>query len=71
MSQQYLDRKADAPDNDIYATIKVKEIVDGLTPEDFKRIDKEKAKTFQKQLDETKFEESEYKEKQEFMGMSD
>ena len=37
--------------NEIYATISVPEIVQGLTTDDFKMMDKEKAIEFRKKLD--------------------
>ena len=38
--------------SDIYATIAIKEIKEGLTPEDFKNMDKAKARQYKQQLDE-------------------
>jgi hypothetical protein len=38
-------------ENEIYATIKVPEILKGLTPDDFRKLDKEKAMDFRRKLD--------------------
>ena len=48
------DKNADHPEkegNEIYATIRVKEIVQGLTQDDFKNMEKQKALDFKKKLD--------------------
>ena len=60
-----------SPVNDVYATIKVHEIVQGLTPEHFKKMDKEKALEFRKKLDLFTQEENQLKEGELFMGMTD
>ena len=59
------------PTNEVYATIKVNEIVQGLTPEHFKKMDKEKALEFRKKLDLFMREENQLKEGELFMGMTD
>lgn len=57
--------------NEIYATLKIPEIVEGLTKDDFKRMEREKALNFREQLD--KFVESEQKVREDntFYGMTD
>jgi hypothetical protein len=58
-------------ENEIYATIKVPEILLGLTQEDFRKKDKEKALDFRKKLDDFTSEEGHRKEEELFMGMTD
>ena len=52
-----LEKQANHPVNEdeIYATIKMPEVMSGLTKEDFKRIDREKAVEYRKSLDHTNF----------------
>lgn len=58
-------------ENEIYATIKVPEIVKGLTADDFRKMDQEKALDFRKKLDLYTSEEANRREEQLFMGMTD
>ena len=58
-------------DNEIYATIRVPEILKGLTAEDFRQMDKEKALEFRRKLDRATQDENHLKEGELFMGMTD
>jgi len=55
----------------IYATLKIPEIVSGMTPEDFRKKEKEKALQFKNNLDEYVEKEDNIKDNELFMGMTD
>ena len=57
--------------NEIYATIRVKEIVDGFTEADFRKREKDKALNFKQQLDEFVLQEDDLRGENVFMGMTD
>ena len=57
--------------NNIYATIRVKEIVEGLTEQDFRAKNKEKAFNFKQQLDQFVEQEDIKRGEDVFMGMTD
>lgn len=67
-------RENDSPvkkGNEIYATLKIPEIVQGLTAEDFKKMDRDKRVKLQKMMNQHNNEEAIRKENELFMGMTD
>ena len=64
LTEQLLQRQQIDPqlNSDVYATLKTPEIQSGLTPKDFKIIDRQKALQFQKQLDQNVNEVQQFKE---------